>query len=278
MIFSFKQFIVKTTLVAVLAAMGLQAKAQTNSQTTRYNYFFLEAIRQQEMGNLAAAFDLLRHARDINPNAPEVYYELAGYYVEMQNNKAARYNFERAAELAPNNSTYLEKLGQFYITQNDYEQALAAYEKLYANNKTREDVLQILYQLYGSQNNYKKMIEVTERMETLLGSSEQLSLTKMQIFEQMGDKRKAQAELMRLVQKNPLDLNYRVMLGNWLFQNNKKKEAYKEYQTVLKEDPDNAASRRSYWGRRKPRRKPRWHCSVRLLWTIKTAAPRTVLK
>ncbi|ELX67711.1 hypothetical protein HMPREF0662_01056, partial [Prevotella nigrescens F0103] len=179
----------------MLAAMGLQAKAQTNSQTTRYNYFFLEAIRQQEMGNLAAAFDLLRHARDINPNAPEVYYELAGYYVEMQNNKAARYNFERAAELAPNNSTYLEKLGQFYITQNDYEQALAAYEKLYANNKTREDVLQILYQLYGSQNNYKKMIEVTERMETLLGSSEQLSLTKMQIFEQMGDKRKAQAEL-----------------------------------------------------------------------------------
>ena len=163
----------------------------------------------------------------------------------MQNNKAARYNFERAAELAPNNSTYLEKLGQFYITQNDYEQALAAYEKLYANNKTREDVLQILYQLYGSQNNYKKMIEVTERMETLLGSSEQLSLTKMQIFEQMGDKRKAQTELMRLVQKNPLDLNYRVMLGNWLFQNNKKKEAYKEYQTVLKEDPDNAAAQLS---------------------------------
>ena len=225
--------------------MGLQAKAQTNSQSTRYNYFFLEAIRQQEMGNFAAAFDLLRHARDINPNAPEVYYEIAGYYIDMQNGKAARYYFEKAAELAPDNPAYLEKLGQFYISQANYEQALAAYERLYANNKTREDVLQILYQLYGSQNNYKKMIEVTERMETLLGSSEQLSLTKMQIFEQMGDKRKAQAELMRLVQKNPLDLNYRVMLGNWLFQNNKKKEAYKEYQTVLKEDPDNAAAQLS---------------------------------
>ena len=225
--------------------MGLQAKAQTNSQSTRYNYFFLEAIRQQEMGNFAAAFDLLRHALDINPNAPEVYYEIAGYYIDMQNGKVARYYFEKAAELAPDNPAYLEKLGQFYISQANYEQALAAYERLYANNKTREDVLQILYQLYGSQNNYKKMIEVTERMETLLGSSEQLSLTKMQIFEQMGDKRKAQAELMRLVQKNPLDLNYRVMLGNWLFQDNKKKEAYKEYQTVLKEDPDNAAAQLS---------------------------------
>ena len=225
--------------------MGLQAKAQTNSQSTRYNYFFLEAIRQQEMGNFAAAFDLLRHARDINPNAPEVYYEIAGYYIDMQNGKAARYYFEKAAELAPDNPAYLEKLGQFYISQANYEQALAAYERLYANNKTREDVLQILYQLYGSQNNYKKMIEVIERMEMLLGSSEQLSLTKMQIFEQMGDKRKAQAELMRLVQKNPLDLNYRIMLGNWFFQNDKKKEAFKEYQAVLKEDPNNAAAQLS---------------------------------
>lgn len=225
--------------------MGLQVKAQTNSQSTRYNYFFLEAIRQQEMGNFAAAFDLLRHARDINPNAPEVYYEIAGYYIDMQNGKAARYYFEKAAELAPDNPAYLEKLGQFYISQANYEQALAAYERLYANNKTREDVLQILYQLYGSQNNYKKMIEVIERMEMLLGSSEQLSLTKMQIFEQMGDKRKAQAELMRLVQKNPLDLNYRIMLGNWFFQNDKKKEAFKEYQAVLKEEPNNAAAQLS---------------------------------
>ena len=225
--------------------MGLQAKAQTNSQSTRYNYFFLEAIRQQEMGNFAAAFDLLRHARDINPNAPEVYYEIAGYYIDMQNGKAARYYFEKAAELAPDNPAYLEKLGQFYISQANYEQALTTYERLYANNKTREDVLQILYQLYGSQNNYKKMIEVIERMEMLLGSSEQLSLTKMQIFEQMGDKRKAQAELMRLVQKNPLDLNYRIMLGNWFFQNDKKKEAFKEYQAVLKEEPNNAAAQLS---------------------------------
>ena len=225
--------------------MGLQAKAQTNSQSTRYNYFFLEAIRQQEMGNFAAAFDLLRHALDVNPNAPEVYYEIAGYYIDMQNGKVARYYFEKAAELAPDNPAYLEKLGQFYISQANYEQALAAYERLYANNKTREDVLQILYQLYGSQNNYKKMIEVIERMEMLLGSSEQLSLTKMQIFEQMGDKRKAQAELMRLVQKNPLDLNYRIMLGNWFFQNDKKKEAFKEYQAVLKEEPNNAAAQLS---------------------------------
>ena len=220
------------------ALTDLPMQAQGND--VRYNYFFIEAIRQQEMGNLSAAFDLLNHARELNPNAPEVYFELAGYYVDIQNTKEARYCFEKAAELAPENATYLEKMGQFYISQTDYLKAIEAYERLYSSNKTREDVLQILFQLYGSQNNYKKTLDVLQRMELLLGSNEQLSLTKMQIYEQMGNKKKAQEELINLVRKHPLDLNYRIMLGNWLFQNNKKKEAFKEYQTVLKEEPDNA--------------------------------------
>lgn len=129
---------------------------QAQGNDVRYNYFFIEAIRQQEMGNLSAAFDLLNHARELNPNAPEVYFELAGYYVDIQNTKEARYCFEKAAELAPENATYLEKMGQFYISQTDYLKAIEAYERLYSSNKTREDVLQILFQLYGSQNNYKK--------------------------------------------------------------------------------------------------------------------------
>ena len=55
-----------------------------------YNYFFLEAIRQQDMGNLTAAFDLLCHARDLNPQAPEVYYQLAAFYVDMKKDAVAR--------------------------------------------------------------------------------------------------------------------------------------------------------------------------------------------
>ena len=40
----------------------------------RFDYFFLEAIRQQNAGNLSAAFELLEHARRINPQAAEVYF------------------------------------------------------------------------------------------------------------------------------------------------------------------------------------------------------------
>lgn len=236
---SHRKYLRQGVVATMLFVFALTANAIPKDALMRYNYFFLEAIRQQEMGNMAAAFDLLNHAKDINPDAPEVYYKLAGYYVYMKNNEQARINYEKAAALDPENSTYLEKMGQFYITQSDYTNALDAYERLYATNKAREDILQILFQLYGSQNDYKKMIEVLDRLELLVGSNEHLSLSKMQIYDQMGDKKKEEAVLMALVAEHPLELSYKVMLGNWLFQNGKKKRALQEYKAVLMEEPDN---------------------------------------
>lgn len=231
------------TIVLLGGSLGLHAEGYDSLQS--YNYFFLEGVRQQEMGNLTAAFDLLRHARDLNPNAPEVYYLLAPYYVDLKDDTRSRAYYERAATLDPENSSYIEKLGQLYVSQKDYPNAINAYEKLYALNKARVDVLQILYQLYGSQNEFQQMINVLNRIEVLEGSSEQISLSKMQIYEQMGEKRKEYDELKSLVDSHPLDLNYKVMFGNWLLQNGKKKEAVKLYRNVLKEEPTNALAKLS---------------------------------
>lgn len=235
----------KVVLTIVLLGGSLGLHAEDNDSLQSYNYFFLEGIRQQEMGNLTAAFDLLRHARDLNPNAPEVYYLLAPYYVDLKDDTRSRAYYERAATLDPENSSYIEKLGQLYVSQKDYPNAINAYEKLYALNKARVDVLQILYQLYGSQNEFQQMINVLNRIEVLEGSSEQISLSKMQIYEQMGEKRKEYDELKSLVDSHPLDLNYKVMFGNWLLQNGKKKEAVKLYRNVLKEEPTNALAKLS---------------------------------
>lgn len=235
----------RMVLVLALTGASLAVQADRKDSLQSYDYFYLEALRQQDMGNLTAAFDLLCHARDLNPQAPEVYFQLAGYYVDMKNDSLARAYFEKAAALDPDNTAYQEKLGQLYVTQKDYPDAIKAYERLYGSNKARTDVLQLLYQLYGSQNDYRKMISTLERLETVEGSNEQISLSKMQIYEQMGEKRKEYDELKSLVDSHPLELNYQVMFGNWLLQNGKKKEALQKYRDVLKDDPDNSLARLS---------------------------------
>lgn len=205
----------------------------------RYTYFFLEGINQQEKGHYAAAFDLFRHALDINPDAAEVYYQLAGFYVDLKDNAKVRECFERAVALSPKNDTYQERLAQYFITQKEYDKAIETYENLYANHRNRDDVLRLLLRLYAAKNDFGQMIRTLERMELIEGPSEQVTLTKVQVYEQSGEKGKVLRELRQLAESHPHDLNYRVMLGNWLLQNDNAKAALKEYKAVLREEPEN---------------------------------------
>ena len=50
----------------------MTAFAQTDKRT--YDQFFMEAMVQRQKGNNDAAFDLLRHCQELNPDAPEVYF------------------------------------------------------------------------------------------------------------------------------------------------------------------------------------------------------------
>jgi len=227
-------------VIALLSCLSAKALPQDSARS--YQYFYLESIRQQQQGNRSAAFDLMKYAQHLNPMAAETYFQLSQYYFDMKDNASARMCFEKAAELNPKNSTYQERLAQFYVSQQEYDKAIGTYEQLYSTHKGREDVLEILLRLYGATNNYAKMIEVLNRMEVLEGGSEQITLTKMQIYEQMDDKDKVLKELQSLVDKHPNDLNYRVMLGNWLLQNGKPRLALKEYKYVMAEEPDNEAA------------------------------------
>ena len=184
----------------------------------RFDYFFLEAARQLSAGRHDAAFDLFQHARSIDPKAAEVYYYLAMYYSSMKNDSTALAYLLKAAELNPDNTAYMERVAQHYIGSGNYPKAIEAYENLYAHNHDNTEVLQMLSQLYQQQKQPAKVIETLNRLETAQGESEQLTLAKMQVYDMAGDKKAAYRALKSLVDNHPLDLNYQVMLGNWLMQ------------------------------------------------------------
>ncbi|MBR2249932.1 MAG: tetratricopeptide repeat protein [Prevotella sp.] len=205
----------------------------------RYKYFFYEAINQQEKENYDAAFDLYRHCLDINPNAAEVYYALTAYYAEMQDDSMALASVKKAAALDSGNDTYQERLAITYINSGLFNDATDCYEQLYSRNKNRSDVLGVLLQLYNQQKDFDKMIWTLNRMEEVEGSSEQTTLLKMRVYAMTGDKDRELKELQMLAEKHPNDLNYHVMMGNWLLQNSRADDALEEFEYVLNIEPEN---------------------------------------
>ena len=218
-----------------------EVKADTVSYeaSRRYNYFFLEAVRQQNAGHLAAAFDLLNLCLQLNPQAAEAYFMRSGCYAQMHLDSLNFADLVKAATLQPSNDTYQERLAEGYLNTEKYEDAAKTYENLYSNNKSRSDVLGILVQLYKQLKNYNSMLYTIQRIEQVEGESDQTAMMKMNVYELKGDEQNAYQILKQLSDTHPYDQNYSLMLGNWLMQHKGQKEACKLYANALKADPDN---------------------------------------
>ena len=207
-------------------------------QAQKYDHYFLEAMVQRQKGNNDAAFDLLRHCLDINPNAAETYYFLAQYYNALKDTDKSLSYFKQAAALNPANETYMETLAQVYIRQQDFKEAIAVVERLYDKNKDREDLLEMLFQLYQQVDDYPQAISVLERIENIDGKSERLSMAKSEVYSRMGNKTAAVAEMAELARQYPNDLNYLAMYGESLMMNGDETRALEIYNQILNEEPN----------------------------------------
>lgn len=226
-------------ILVMIWGWSLLASAQT------YDYFFLEAMCERQKGNHDAAFDLLQHCIEINPNAAEAYFFVAQYYSSLKQQEQALTYLEKAYELNPQNSIYTETLAQAYTSAHQYEKAIDVFEALFSREPDRDDVLAILYELYQRSDQLEKAVYALERLETLDGKTERLSLAKSELYTRLGNKKAAIAEIKALADQYPNDLNYRVMYGDALMQNGQKKQALAVYQGVLKEEPGNVQAQLS---------------------------------
>ena len=204
-----------------------------------YDEFFLEAMVQRQKGNNDAAFDLLRHCLEINPDAAEAHYFIGQYYNALKDAETAMVHIQRAAELAPDNETYMETLAQAYIRQDNHADAIAVIERLFDRHKDREDLLEMLFRLYQQEGDYEGAIDVLNRMEASDGKSELLSMAKSEIYTRMGNEKAAVAEIEALAKQFPNDLQYMVMYGETLMMNDQTKKALAVFGKVLQEEPNN---------------------------------------
>ena len=219
----------------------IMVNAQETDGSQRYDRLFLEAIIEREKGNDAAAFEMLRHCLDIKPEASEAYYYLAHYYLRMKDNDKALAAFKKASLLEPDNVNYLETLAQMYLQSQDLESATETFERLSKAEPDREDVLGMLVQLYSNdKNQYPKAIATLDRMEQLDGMNERISYAKAEFYQKMGNGKAAIAEMKKLADQYPNDLNYRNAYADMLLVNNNEKKAIDIYRGILKEEPANS--------------------------------------
>ncbi len=226
-------------------AKDLSLPSISHNDSLRYKIFYLEAIKQQISGNYDGAYNLLKHCLKINPHAAEAYFVLSFYDGILGGDSLAMQDIKNASEINPENNAFLERLATGYVRTDNFDGAIKVYEKLSKNSPERSDILDILIQLYAQRKDYDNMLATIIRMEALEGSNEETALAKMQVYSMQGKKEEELNALKLLAEQHPYDMNYRVMIGNWLLQNGSPEDAFKEYSYALEQEPDNTTAQMS---------------------------------
>lgn len=111
------------------ASFSVKESLLPAEQQRKYDYFFLEAMRMKEKNEYDAAFGLLQHCLDINPNASSALYEISQYYMFLRQVPQGQAALEQAVAFAPDNYWYSQGLVSLYQQQNELDKAVTLLEK-----------------------------------------------------------------------------------------------------------------------------------------------------
>ena len=245
-------FLISCCMVLLLVSCGTSRKASVSAkdktivglegplsfeQRRKFDYYFLEALRLKEKGELDAAFDMYSHCLDIDSQSAAVQYELAQFYMFLGQTQKGENLLRKAVSLEPDNYWYKQTLASHYRKRGENKQAVGVIEDIVDRFPSRLEPLMELVDLYARLEDYKKVIHTLDRLEKLDGKSEQISMEKFRMYLQVGDMERAFTEIESLVAEYPYEMRYLNILGDAYLENGRSEEAYPIFRKVLNEEP-----------------------------------------
>ncbi|MCD8287314.1 MAG: tetratricopeptide repeat protein, partial [Porphyromonadaceae bacterium] len=229
------------SLCSLLFATGraYSAKRMTSPQEKeKAQYAYFEALRLKGTGQHAEAFDLLRHAIELDTTLAAAYSEVAGYYFTVRDAAAGYRSLLKAVKFAPSNPWYLLSAAECARQIRDYDRAVVLYARYLQIKPADIEVVSRLAETCMDKGEPQKAIEAYSRFEEQFGANENTILQKANIYYRMRDHEQSFEEMKSLIASHPHDVSYRLLLGDLYLESARYEEAYEMYMKVRELNPE----------------------------------------
>ena len=226
---------------AAAAAAAKATRLDYDSQR-RFNEFFLEYVVQKQKGNYDVAFEMLRHALDIDPDAPEALSAMAlmlRAVGDVDTVGKVEKLIRRAVELEPDNYYFQSQLAEYYDSQGRNDSAVARYEAMSRRFPDHDELLYNLAEIYSQQKDYTSLVRTLSRLEVKEGKSSELTLRKIEAYSSAGMNDSTLVLINSLIESDPSNATYRVIRGGAYGDMKDYDRERAEYDAVLASDPNN---------------------------------------
>ncbi len=235
----FKFFVLLLTQILWLGESVAQSGRPTEREINTQKVF-IEANREKLLGKYENAAVLYKEVLKRDRNNDAAAYELARLYDVLEKNEKALQTIQMAVALDEKNQWYQMFLADIYGKMNKHEKAAGIYGELVSKYPTNDYfyVKQAYSLVKGKEAS--KAIKVYDNMEKKFGIAEDIVGKKYRLYMGMGNKKKAEAELVKLVNAYPYSTSVRHQLADFYLTEGKDAEALKVYKEILEINPDDA--------------------------------------
>lgn len=207
----------------------------------KFDHYFYEAMNAKALGKYDEAVDLFQHCYAVDSTNANVLVELGTFYNVLQEKNKALGFFRKAVYYDPSNYYYnmmLAGLSKELGLKQDVVDIYSALSKLYPD---KPDLQFELANAYAENGELQKAIDTLNKLEKSTGISEIITLNKYRLYTQMNKKKLAFEEIQQIIDKNPNDPRYLILMGDLYLEDNQSKKALDYYEMARQIDEHSPA-------------------------------------
>jgi len=197
-------------------------------------YYFTEGEKQYILEDFAKAVNSFRSSIQLMPTNDVAYFKLAQIYNKTEQLDAAKFAIQKALELNNSNPYYYLLGADIYSNANNLDEAAKIYEELLSKIPDQESALFQLAVIYMYLNKYDLALETYQRAENYFGINEQSSVQKQKVYLKLNKVEEAINEGIKLMNANPGNPKYSIMLADVLSSNGQETKAISLIEDLLK--------------------------------------------
>jgi predicted Zn-dependent protease len=214
--------------------------------SVRFDYFFVEAVKQKLMGNSGEALERLELCLRINPESDAAYFQKAQIAMGLGDRAHAKIYARKAYAIAPDNFWYLMMLAGLYYNDNNIDSAIIYYERASTLFPEKEDVLLMLGNLYSESGKYENADEVYKKFDTKYGINETSTVASIKNLMLAKKYEEALAKTNILLKEFPEELLYNRFLAEIYRAKGENTKAMDVYRKLIENNPDNPDTQLSF--------------------------------
>jgi len=162
--------------------------------------------------------------------------------LQLGKTKQAREDLTQARDLAPNSPSSYNNLANVALVEGKMDEAIALYERALAIDSADFNALNGLSQIYASQNRLDLAQSRVDQALSLQPNNASLHYLKGQVFDISKDAQLAEAEFRRALDLDPNYLSAYSALGALFNYTKQQDRAIAEYRKILDRNPDNVGA------------------------------------